>query len=185
MIPSADPGLGLIGTSRKIAVPAILDVEASGFGRGGYPIEVGFVLGDGSAYCTLIRPTDSWTYWDPAAEAIHHIPRDLLIQRGREVSHVARELNVRLNGEVVYSDGWGNDFAWLGLLFEEAAILPRFRLESLRSLLTDEEAAVWHTVKHAVEAERNSKRHRASADAQVLQLAVLRVKGVSGGPATS
>jgi hypothetical protein len=180
MTPS--PNLGLTATSRTVAVPAILDVEASGFGRGGYPIEVGFVLGDGSAYCTLIRPTPGWTYWDPAAESIHGIPRDLLVRRGRDVRNVARELNVRLDGEVVYSDGWGNDFAWLGLLFEEAAILPRFRLESLRSLLTDDEAAVWHAAKRAVEAERTSNRHRASGDAQVLQLAVLRVKGVSGGP---
>jgi hypothetical protein len=182
MIASPNPGLGLAGTARPIAVPAILDVEASGFGRGGYPIEVGFVLGDGSAYCTLIRPADAWTYWDPAAEAIHGIPRDLLVRRGRDLHNVARELNVRLNGEVVYSDGWGNDFAWLGLLFEEAEILPRFRLESVRSLLTDDEAAIWHAAKDAVEAERDSSRHRASADAQVLQLTVLRVKGASSAP---
>ena len=179
MILSPNPDLA--STSGTIAVPAVLDVEASGLGRGGYPIEVGFVLGDGSAYCTLIRPTPGWTYWDPAAEAIHGITRDLLVRRGRDVHNVARELNVRLDGEVVYSDGWGNYFAWLGLLFEEAAILARFRLESLRSLLTDDEAAVWHAAKHAVEAERTSSRHRASADAQVLQLAVLRVKGVSWG----
>jgi hypothetical protein len=182
MIPSSNLALGLAGTSPSASAPAILDVEASGFGRGGYPIEVGFVLGDGSAYCTLIRPVAGWTHWDPAAEAVHGIPRDLLVRRGRDVHNVARELNVRLAGEVVYSDGWGNDFAWLGLLFEEAEILPRFRLESVRSLLTDDEAAVWHTVKHAVEAERNSSRHRASADAQVLQLAVLRVKNVFRAP---
>jgi hypothetical protein len=34
----------------------VIDVEASGFGRGSYPIEVGFVLPDGEAVCTLVRP---------------------------------------------------------------------------------------------------------------------------------
>ena len=29
--------------------PAVLDIEASGFGRGSYPIEVGFVLANGEA----------------------------------------------------------------------------------------------------------------------------------------
>ena len=84
----------------------------------------------------------------------------------------------RLNGQVVYSDGWGNDFAWLGLLFEEADLVPRFRVESLRSLLTDDEAAGWHAAKNAVAAEIGSSRHRASGDAQVLRQALLRVKGM-------
>jgi hypothetical protein len=163
---------------RPIAVPAMLDVEASGFGRGGYPIEVGFVLQDGTSYCTLIRPAPGWTYWDPEAESIHGISHDLLLRRGQDVREVARALNARLNGQVVYSDGWGNDFAWLGLLFEEADLVPRFRVESLRSLLTDDEAAGWHAAKNAVAAEIGSSRHRASGDAQVLRQALLRVKGM-------
>jgi len=166
---------------RDASLLTILDVEASGFGTGGYPIEVGFVSGDGSAYCTLIRPAAGWTYWDPAAEAVHGISRDLLAGRGREVMEVARDLNERLHGKTVYSDGWANDYAWLGLLFEEAGLVPRFRLESLRSLLTDEEAGRWHAAKDAALAELASGRHRASGDAQVLRKALLRVKGISQG----
>ena len=41
--------------------PAVLDVEASGFGRSSYPIEIGVVFPDGHAYCTLIRPESHWT----------------------------------------------------------------------------------------------------------------------------
>ena len=44
-----------------LLAPPILDVEASGFGPGSYPIEIGYVLGDGTAYCTLISPAISWT----------------------------------------------------------------------------------------------------------------------------
>jgi hypothetical protein len=46
-------------------VPAVLDVEASGFGAGSYPIEIGYIASDGTSYCTLIRPAPSWTHWDP------------------------------------------------------------------------------------------------------------------------
>ena len=56
-------------------LPAILDMEASGFGRDSYPIEVGYVLPDGRTRCTLIRPAPHWVHWDPAAEQLHHIPR--------------------------------------------------------------------------------------------------------------
>jgi hypothetical protein len=170
-------GVKLPAAPRLATVPTILDVEASGFGAGGYPIEVGFVEEDGTAYCTLIRPAPGWTHWDPAAELIHRIPHGLLLRRGRSVGEVARELNGRLAGQTVYSDGWGNDFVWLGLLFDEAGLVPRFRVESLRSLLSDEEAAGWHVIKDAVAAEMMSGRHRASGDAEVLQRALRRVRG--------
>jgi hypothetical protein len=161
-------------------VPTILDVEASGFGAGSYPIEIGYVSGDGSSYCTLIRPAPGWKHWDPAAEAMHGLSRETLIRHGREVSDVARDLNQRLDGKTLYSDGWGNDFGWLGKLFDEAGLVPRFRVESLRSLLNDAEAARWHEIKDSVAADLLSSRHRASTDAQVLQRALLRVKGMQG-----
>lgn len=44
------------------ATPAVLDVEASGFGRYSYPIEVGYALPDGRVFCTLIRPEPHWTH---------------------------------------------------------------------------------------------------------------------------
>ena len=160
----------------SLLVPPILDVEASGFGAGSYPIEVGYVLGDGTAYCTLIQPAASWTHWDPAAEAVHGIAREILQHRGRAAPEVARELNARLRGQTVYSDAWGNDLVWLGKLFDEAGLVPIFRLDSLRSLLTDKEAAAWHAAKDAVLAETPSGRHRASRDADVLRRALLRVK---------
>lgn len=87
------------------AVPAVLDIEASGFGRHSYPIEVGYVLSDGQAFCTLIRPEPEWTHWDPAAERLHHISRDLVLARGRPAVEVARMLNAQLVGQTVYSDG--------------------------------------------------------------------------------
>jgi hypothetical protein len=157
-------------------MPTVLDVEASGFGRKSYPIEVGFVLPDGHAYCTLIRPEPQWTHWDAQAEATHHIPRAIVVERGLPVNEVARSINLQLAGQIVYSDGWANDYSWLGALFDAADMTPSFRLENLRALLSEDQADQWHTVKSQVAQEQGLQRHRASADARLLQLTLVRLR---------
>ena len=159
-------------------IPACLDMEASGFGRDSYPIEVGFVLADGRAECTLIRPVDDWTHWDPAAEQLHGITRDAVLRHGRDVVTVAAMLNRQLQGLTLYCDGWAHDYTWLNRLFDAADAVPAFRLDSLRSRLDDDEAERWHSVKQQVAAEMRSARHRASTDAKVLQLTWQRLRGV-------
>jgi hypothetical protein len=158
--------------------PTILDVEASGFGRSSYPIEVGFVLPDGQAYCTLIRPESHWTHWDTQAEATHHISRSLILERGLPVPEVAHQINSQLAGQTVYSDGWANDYSWLGALFDAADMTPSFKLENLRSLLDEQQADRWHTVKAQVSSENGIQRHRASADARLLQLTLIRLRAL-------
>lgn len=165
---------------RTVLPPVVLDVEASGFGRASYPIEIGFVLPDGQSHCALIRPEAGWTHWDPAAEEVHHIPRELLLERGQPAADVARLLNRHLRGLTVYSDGWSYDYSWLALLFDAVDLLPAFRLENLRLLLGDHEAALWHETKHQVLLETGPLRHRASADARLLQLTLMRLRA---GPA--
>ncbi len=156
--------------------PTVLDVEASGFGRNSYPIEIGFVLPNGHAYCTLIRPEASWTHWDAQAEATHHIPRSLILERGVPVLQVAHTINAQLAGQTVYSDGWANDFSWVGALFDAVDMSPSFKLDNLRALLDDQQADLWHTVKAQISSERGVQRHRASADARLLQLTLQRLR---------
>lgn len=156
-------------------VPPVMDIEASGFGRGSYPIEIGFVLPDGQSDCMLIHPVPEWQHWDPAAEQLHHISRETLMIHGRPVADVAERLNARLAGMTMYSDGWGNDFTWLSTLFDAAARRPAFRLESLMKLLDDRELERWDRVKEAVFHEATQQRHRASADARLLQATVARL----------
>lgn len=158
--------------------PTIMDVEASGFGRASYPIEVGFVLPDGHAFCTLIRPEAHWTHWDQQAQATHHISRALIEARGLPVGEVARAINTRLAGLTVYSDGWSHDYSWLGKLFDAADAVPTFRLENLRILLSEAQADHWHQVKADIVRERGHQRHRASADARLLQLTLLRLRAL-------
>jgi hypothetical protein len=149
--------------------PAFLDIEASGFGRDSYPIEIGFVLPDGHAWCTLVRPEPEWVHWDDGAQALHGISRDTAERHGRPAIDVARELNRRLHGLVVYCDGWAHDYAWLARLYEAAGRAPSFRLEHLRRLLDEDTAARWQAARRSVLAQRPDPRHRASSDARVLQ----------------
>lgn len=158
------------------ALPTILDLEASGFGRGSYPIEVGFVQASGLPFCSLIRPAPEWQHWDESAQSLHGISRELLQRHGRPAEWVAQEINQRLAGQTVYCDGWGHDYAWMARLFDAVGMVQRFRLEDLRRLLNEEEAARWQSTLQQVRAEAQLQRHRASADARVLQLTLQRVK---------
>lgn len=155
--------------------PCVLDIEASGFGRGSYPIEIGWVLPDGRARCTLVRPAPHWTHWDPAAERMHCISRDTLHTHGRTPADVAARLNDDLGGLTVYCDGWAHDYPWLAALFDEAGRVPQFRLEPAARLLDDAHLARLPDARADALAELGVQRHRASNDARALQLALDRL----------
>lgn len=165
--------------------PPFIDVEASGLGGRSYPIEVGLITPAGDMYCALLQPDVAWTHWDEAAEAVHHISRPILLQHGKPLAEVARHVNQLLRGQTVYSDAWGNDYAWLAKLFDVAELPMLFKLESSRKLLDDTQAGRWATVKEQVVAELKMARHRASADAKVLQLTLARVLGAASGTTLS
>ncbi|MDN3922505.1 3'-5' exonuclease [Roseateles violae] len=165
------------------SLPAILDLEASGFGRGSYPIEVGFVDGQGRSFCSLIRPVADWQHWDERAQALHGISREALLAHGRPPEWIAAEMNARLAGQTVYCDGWGNDYPWLARMFDAAGMQPRFRLDDLRRLLSEDEAAGWHGLTEQMRRELKTERHRASSDARILQLALQRLRQQRAGTA--
>ena len=175
MAPSADSDPAAESDLEHAALPCVLDIEASGFGRGSYPIEIGFVLPDGTAYCTLIVPDESWTHWDGDAERMHGISRSLLQRHGRSAQEVAHELNQRLAGRTVYCDNWAHDYAWLARLFESAAINPSFKLRHLRELMSENAAERFDAAREIVARNLQLRRHRASSDARVLQLSVAKV----------
>lgn len=168
----------LPATVREIAPSAlaVLDIEASGFGRDSYPVEVGFVRADGQSYCSLIRPAPGWTHWDPAAERVHRIALPTAVTRGRDALEVATQLNERLYGQTVYCDSWAHDYVWLSVLYEAAGLNPAFRLDDLRTLLTEQEEASWGILKQQVTTEMRLQRHRASSDAKILQRTFMRLR---------
>jgi hypothetical protein len=162
--------------STVLDLPACLDIEASGFGRASYPIEIGFVLPDGQAWCTLIRPQADWTHWDDSAQALHGISRDTAVRHGRPAEEVADELNRRLHGRTLYCDGWAHDYSWLNRLFDAAERSPSFRLEHLLRLLNEDEAVAWQGSLRRTCAEHADPRHRASHDARMIQLTWQRLR---------
>lgn len=159
--------------------PCVIDIEASGFGHGSYPIEIGFVRPDGSARCTLIRPTDGWTHWDGAAERLHGLTRELLQRHGRPAADVASLLNDELHGIDVYCDNWAHDYAWLARLYDSAECSPSFRLHHLRELLSEAQAACWDQACADARAALQVNRHRASHDARILQQAWVRLQAAA------
>jgi hypothetical protein len=157
-------------------VPIVIDVEASGFGRGSYPIEVGVVMADGTRHCYLVTPSRDWTAWDEQAEAVHGISRRQLSDFGSPADDVAWRLNELLRGQTVYSDAWSFDMSWLGKLFEEVGMAQAFRVADVAELLDEATRRRWHHVKESVVSELGLKRHRASIDAQVVQQTWLRLR---------
>lgn len=150
-------------------LPCVMDIEASGFGAGSYPIEIGIVQPDGSAYCTLVRPEPDWVHWDGSAERLHGITRGLLARHGRPAPEVARELNHRLAGLRVYSDNWAHDYAWLARLFDAAELNPRFELHHLNELMSELAMSRFDEARDRVTRSLHLRRHRASSDARILQ----------------
>ena len=152
-----------------------MDIEASGFGRASYPIEVGYVMPDGRAVCMLIRPAVGWNPWDSRAEQVHGITRAALAAHGRGALEVAQALNHDLAGLTVYCDGWAHDYSWLAALFEEAGMSPSFKLESVGALLDEAHLNQLDAARREAVTELGLKRHRASNDARALQRALGRV----------
>lgn len=149
--------------------PLIIDVEASGFGPHSYPIEVGVALDGGLKYCALVSPAPEWTHWDPEAEKIHRISRDVLETYGRPREAVANQLNELLASRTVYTDGWVVDKPWLSLLFQSVRIPMRFQVSALEMILSEQQMALWHAEKDRVAAGLDLSRHRASHDAWIIQ----------------
>lgn len=151
------------------ALPIVLDVEASGFGRGSYPIEVGIALPNGDLHAWLIRPLPEWTHWNESAEKIHGISRAKLEREGLAPLVVAKTLNHLLQGKTVYTDGWGVDRPWLALLFNDVGLHQRFKLESIYALLNQQQMESWTHTRERVLAAKELVPHRAGSDALIVQ----------------
>ena len=160
-------------------VPAIIDLEASGFGRGSYPIEVGVVLADGSVHSELICPSENWVHWSEEAEAIHGISREQLKAEGKTPREVALFLNELLKGQVLFSDAWSFDSSWIGRLFDEADLVQRFKIDTLNRLLTEDEMARWSDTKDATIESLGLPLHRAANDVKILRATFEKIKSKS------
>lgn len=159
--------------------PIILDIEASGFGAGSYPVEIGYADANGDTWCALVQPQTEWMHWDDSAEQLHRQSRQDLQTHGQSVTVIAMHLNRMFAGKTVYCDGWYQDYVWLHSLFEAAEMTPFFKLEDLRLQLSESQKAVWHDTKQVVIASLAARTHTAATDAKVLQLTWLQTLAAS------
>lgn len=146
-----------------------MDVEASGFGKDSYPIEVGYVDEDANRYCSLICPLEQWTHWSESAQQAHGIARSTLLELGIPAIEMALELNKRLQGRTLYSDGWVVDHPWLIRLFSCVNVEPQFTLSPIEMILSEPQIEVWDDTRSKILQQHDEQRHRASFDAFVIQ----------------
>jgi hypothetical protein len=156
------------GEPQAMTLPVIIDIEASGFGKGSYPIEIGYYMPDGQSFCSLVTPEAGWTHWDDSAEQVHGISRDVLASHGKAAVDVCLTLNRSLRGQRIYCDAWSYDYVWLSRMYDAVDLVPSFQLKDLRELLGDCERSLWHATRTAVEIRLALRRHRASGDARTL-----------------
>ncbi|WP_342248782.1 3'-5' exonuclease [Sphingomonas sp. OTU376] len=168
-----------------------LDFEASSLGKQSYPIEVGWVFEDGRAEDHLIRPASGWEDWDPEAEAIHKIPRALLLGEGEHHEAVAQRMLDVLAGHDLLASAPSWDGKWMSVLLR-AAGFPRHSLrlrdtdeahrEAAVSILTPVLApeklgpAVEELLVRTAARDRGAVSHRALADAEAERLRWLAVR---------
>ncbi|MDO6704994.1 hypothetical protein [Photobacterium sp. 1_MG-2023] len=162
---------------------ATLDFEASGLSDQSYPIEVGYILPDGSGRSILINPLtagDVWQFWDNYAEQkIHQISRSELEQHGMQVLEVCQHLNSVLGQlDYVFCDSqW--DLFWLGRLYHAAHMRPSFRLTEVGLWLQQENGIDRASFQRALE-ELGPSRHRAMHDARQIHLAISSLVKIPG-----
>lgn len=163
-------------------MPCIGDIEASGLTPESYPIEIAWSLPSGEIRASLIQIHASWgDYWDPVAEAMHHISREMLRAQGLPAAEVAERLNRDLAGEKVYFDGGGYDQHWLNRIFQAAGMKPAFRFRDFDRLLalvgvrnTDRQEAAAARARQDV---GDLPQHRAANDVKFLQRWYIRARG--------
>ncbi len=112
-----------------------LDFEASGLN--GFPIEIGWAVVNSdrrvvveSHYIHCERWMVRIDLWDHKAEAIHRIPRRLLMEIGRSPVEVAHRANEALAGMIVCADS-NYDRVWAAQLFSEAGVGQRFSIADI------------------------------------------------------
>ena len=149
----------------------IIDIEASGLDPDhSYPIEIGIYNTNqpDSSFSFLIKPHDSWIYWDEFAEEIHGISIAELIDYGISPANACDRLNFYVNKmssdkPCVISDAPDFDYMWLKCLFLSADIRMQFKVAGIDSILEPNRQANLYA-----ELERQDMPHRALADARII-----------------
>ena len=112
---------------------------------------------------------DDHLKWDPAAERITGISRELLKEQGRPAAEVAAWLNNRLAGLTTYSDASHFDRRWIDQVFKAGKAKRGFDVLQMERLINrwdvETEAFFVNSRKEYNTLHGDDKPHRAAADA--------------------
>jgi hypothetical protein len=119
-----------------LQIPIFADFEASSLSSDSYPIEVAWNIGQ-DIESHLINPycIESWTDWDPVAQAVHGLSRNYLSTHGEHPTSVAERMNQVLSGQSIYFDGMPHDQWWMDELFAAAEIKRQFKVSDAQSVI--------------------------------------------------
>lgn len=115
--------------------PCFIDVEASGFGPGSWPVSIAWSDNQGEIRKVLIRPDPGWTHWDPEAQRVHGLGRDVLLRDGLPPAEVEARLAADLRGALAFSDAPDFDAGWIGALYAALGRPMPFRIDHADDLL--------------------------------------------------
>jgi hypothetical protein len=115
--------------------PCFIDVEASGFGPGSWPVSIAWCNNLGEIRKLLVRPHPTWTHWDVSAEQVHGISRERLIHEGLPPDEVEARLSTDLRGALAFSDAPDFDAPWLETLYVALGKPMPFRIDHADDLL--------------------------------------------------
>lgn len=159
----------------------IVDFEASGLNQDSWPVEIGWaVIGD---YCvldsgsTIVRPELDWNHkgWDPEAEKLHGMSLASIVREGMSAADAWHTFHAKLDGvDTIFCDAPMYDRFWCRRLARAAKCEDEMpALQHFCTLFHDMSAALRAWTKEC----RNSKKHRAQADAEQLARFCLQFRG--------
>lgn len=155
---------------------SLIDIEASGLHIDSYPIEIA-ILVNGEIFSWLIVPEHSWRHWDQAAERLHGISRDQLVNHGQKARYVADAINdtiANTNG-LLYSDAAAWDTEWIKTLYDTVGALPQFHILPISDLLSEAEHLLFQDKCNALANTARYRRHRAAQDVKIIYEAYISV----------
>lgn len=107
----------------------VMDVESSGSeaDKGSFPVSIGVAGPEGRSWGRIICPLEYWTHWDDAAEELHGLSRDKLIDDGHDPFLVCRSMNLEFKGQTLLIDAV-SDKRWVDKLFNDVGVQRAFEI---------------------------------------------------------
>ncbi|KAI1699014.1 hypothetical protein Ddc_18806 [Ditylenchus destructor] len=138
--------------------------------------EIGFVEATGLPFCSLIQPAPEWQHWDEQAEQLHGISRELLLRHGRPREWVAKRSTGDWPDRPSTATAGATITAGCPSSSRAPAACRASSWKTCGGCSARTRRAAGPPCRRRCANEARLRRHRASADAKVLQMTLMRIK---------